>query len=114
MGAVSFRTATRVVPLGDQARLRRHPPAFGLEQWQLDGLVDDAAAQALILQLMGARQALGDLDHVVLDWKDAVIESDAMTAASAVCSVAEQCGARLAHKPENLPESAPVTAFAEA
>ncbi len=104
MGAVSFPTVTRTVALGSQARLRRYPPAYGLERWQLDGIVDDEAARTLVLQLVGARQALGSLDHVVLDWKDATAASDA---AAMACNVAEECGARLAHRPANLPEPAP-------
>ncbi len=104
MGAISFRTATRTVPLGEQARLRKHPPAFGLERWQVDGRFGDDAAKVLVLQLLGARQALGDLDHVVLDWQDAVIETGQ---AAAVCTVAREAGARCVHVTADLPAFQP-------
>jgi len=111
MGAISFKTTTRTVALSEQARLRQYPPAYGLERWQLDGVVDDAAAKVLVLQLIGTRQAMGSLDHVVLDWQDATVEGDT---AAMVCNVAEECGARLSHKPEGLDRQASDPAMPQA
>ncbi len=99
MGAISFKTITRTVALSDQARLRLYPPAYGLERWQVDGIVDDGAAKMLVMQLIGTRQSVGSLDHVVLDWQDATVDGDG---AAMACDLAEKCGARLSHKPAGL------------
>lgn len=111
MAAISLKTATRTISLGESARLRKHPPAFGLESWQLEGVLDDVAARMLVVKLLGARQTLGDLDHVVLDWKGAVIETDQALVA---CNVAKEAGARCIHVPADLPLPAPDPALPQA
>ncbi len=96
MGAIELNTKPTVVPLGKGGRLVRYPAAFGVESWKLHGPIDDTAAQVIATNLLVANRVFGGLNHVILDWKEAVVET---ATAGGICQLAEQFGARCANPP---------------